>query len=437
MKTPADKNLMQDIAANSHGDVPVDPSQMSDDTLLDLVQRRTFEFFWDCAHASTGLALDRVNSINPNPNNNMTATGGSGFGVMALIVAVERGWLAREAAVARLLTMTDFLSTAEHHHGIFPHYIDGATGKAIFWGMDDAGADVVETAFLFQGLLCARAYFAGENDAETRLSARINELWQRAEWSWHTPPGKNVLIWHWSPEHEWGKTHEIHGWDECLIAYVLAAASPTHPISPDAYHEGWAVNTTFRNGKSYFGVDLPLGPEYGGPLFFSHFSFLGLDPRGLRDRYADYWQQVRAHTLINYEHCVANPNGYKGYGPDCWGLTASDGNEGYSAHQPIWDRGVIAPTAALASMPYTPEQSMRALRYFLGLGERVWRRYGFIDAFNETEGWYDDDYLAIDQGAIVAMIENHRSGLLWRLFMSCPEVGVGLARLGFDGWQGV
>ncbi|MEJ2117164.1 MAG: glucoamylase family protein, partial [Alphaproteobacteria bacterium] len=108
----------------------------------------------------------------------------------------------------------------------------------------------------------------------------------------------------------------------------------------------------------------------------------------------------------------------------------------YSAYQPIWDRGVIAPTAALSSMPYAPEQSMRALRYFMGLGERVWRRYGFIDAFNETEGWYGDDYLAIDQGAIIAMIENHRSGLLWRLFMSCPEVGAGLARLGFEGWQG-
>ncbi len=288
MNASADKDLMQDIAANSHGDATIALAQMSDEALLDLAQRRTFEFFWECAHASTGLALDRVSSITPNPNNNMTATGGSGFGAMALIVAVERGWLAREAAVARLLTMTDFLFTAENHHGIFPHYIDGATGKAIFWGMNDAGADVVETAFLFQGLLCARTYFAGENDAETRLRTRINELWRRAEWNWHTPPGKNVLIWHWSPEHEWGTSHEIHGWDECLIAYVLAAGSPTHAISPDAYHDGWAVNTTFSNGKSYFGVELPLGPEYGGPLFFSHYSFLGLDPRGLCDRYADY-----------------------------------------------------------------------------------------------------------------------------------------------------
>jgi hypothetical protein len=300
----------------------------------------------------------------------------------------------------------------------------------------DAGADVVETAYLFSGLLTARQYFTDQNSAETRLRKGIDELWRRAEWNWHTPEGKTALVWHWGPDTEWGTNHEIHGWDECLIAYILGASSPTHPISPRAYHNGWAVNTTFINGRSYYGVTLPLGPHYGGPLFFSHYSFLGLDPHGLKDRYADYFEQNRAHALVNYRHCLENPNHFKGYGPDCWGLTASDGNEGYCPHAPDVDRGVIAPTAATSSLPYTPEQSMRALRHFLSMGERVWRQYGFIDAFNETAGWYGDDYLAIDQGPIVVMIENYRTQLIWRLFMSCPEIHAGLRALEFESWQG-
>lgn len=422
--------------ATEHGAAPTGTPELTDDALLDLVERRTIEFFWETAHPHCGMARDRVSSAGQDRDPDLIAVGGTGFGIMALIAGAERGWLARAEVLARMTQIVEFLFTAESHHGIFPHYINGNSGKSVSWWKGDAGADIVETAFLFEGLLCARQYFSATDAAEAALRARINELWLRAEWDWHTPPGRTVYIWHWSPEHGWGTDHEIHGWDECLVAYVLGASSPTHPISPDTYHQGWAVNTTFRNGHKYHGVTLPLGPDHGGPLFFSHFSFLGLDPHGLKDRYADYWEQNRAHALINYAHCVANPNGYKGYGPDCWGLTASDGDEGYSAHQPIWDRGVIAPTAAIASLPYTPEQSMRALRHFLRMGEDVWRRYGFIDAFNETTGWTADGYLAIDQGPIAVMIENSRSGLLWRLFMSCEEVQTGLKQLGFESWRG-
>lgn len=429
---------MNDTSENKHLPVDLNLSQLPDAALLDLVQQRTSAFFWDCAHPLAAMARDRVSSIGAGgiKNHDLIATGGSGFGVMALIVAAERGWTPREAAVGRLTAMTDFLLAAEHYHGIFPHYINGATGKAFSMWMGDAGADIVETAFLFEGLLCARQYFDGTDTAETALRQRINELWQRAEWNWHAPEGREALVWHWGPEFEWGTDHQIRGWDECLIAYVLGASSPNHAISPAVYHQGWAVNRSFLNGQSYYGITLPLGQAFGGPLFFAQFSFMGLDPRGLKDRYADYWQQNRAHALINYEHCVQNPNGFTGYGADCWGLTASDGDKGYCAHAPDCDRGVIAPTAAISSMPYTPEQSMRALRRFIGMGDRVWRRYGFIDAFNETADWYADDYLAIDQGPIVAMIENHRTGLLWRLFMSCEEVQAGLARLGFESWRG-
>ena len=227
--------------------------------------------------------------------------------------------------------------------------------------------------------------------------------------------------------------HEIRGWNECLITYVLAASAPRYPISPEVYHRGWADGRHFTNGRSYDGVALPLGPDGGGPLFLSQYSFLGLDPRGLGDRYADYWQQCLAHTLVNRAHCVRNPNGFKGYGPDCWGLTASDDPDGYLAHAPDTDNGTIAPTAALASLPYAPAEVMAVLRHLLiAHGTRVWKKYGFIDAFCEQRGWFANTFLAIDQGPIVVMMENHRSALLWNLFMSVPEVQSGLRSMGFD-----
>jgi hypothetical protein len=404
---------------------------LPDEGLLDLVQRQTFGFFWELSHQASGMARDRAND-DTGEENTLVATGGTGFSVMAMISATERGWLSREEAIGRLARILTFLEGADAYRGIFPHYFNGNTGEEFTFWQGNAGGDIVETAFLMTGLLSARQYFAGEGEVEASLRRRIDRLWQRAEWDFYTD-NEDALIWHWGYKHGWGTRHKIHGWDECLIAYVLGAASPTFPIKPEAYHKGWSVGRTFENGKSYYDLTLPLGPDFGGPLFFSHFPFLGLDPRGLKDRYGDYWEQVRAHSLINYEHCVRNPNGFKGYGADCWGLTASDGNEGYAAHQPTLDRGVIAPTAALSSFPYTPEESMRALRHFyFGLGDKIWGQYGFFDAFNEGADWVGTDYLSIDQGPIIIMIENYRSALLWRLFMSCPEVQHGLDTLGFD-----
>ncbi len=405
---------------------------LSDDALLDLVQRQTFRFFWDAAHPVSGMIPDRTDRAGKAPNDWVT-TGGSGFGIMAIIVATERGWIDRAAAVERLMTIVRHLEHTTSHHGVFPHFLDGRTGATVSFSRKDDGGDLVETAFLFQGLLTARRYFDRDAADETELRNHIAWLWNETEWSWYTRGGLNVLFWHWGANNGWGLGHEIRGWNECLITYVMAAASPRYAIDAEVYHRGWAVGRYFLSQRRYYDIELPLGMPYGGPLFFSHYSFLGLDPRGLKDQYADYWEQNRRHTLINYEHCIRNPNGFKGYGPDCWGLTASDTPGGYSAHAPDNDLGVISPTAALSAMPYTPEQSMRALRHFYEkLGDRIWDKFGFVDAFSEQADWVADTHLAIDQGPIVVMIENHRTGLLWKLFMSDPDVQRGLRTLGFD-----
>jgi hypothetical protein len=352
---------------------------------------------------------------------------------MALIVAVERGWVSRDEALARLRKMLDFLYRATCYHGVFAHFINGRTAATIpFWRKDDGG-DLVETSFLIMGLLCARQYFERDTPAEREVRNRISGLWEELEWSWYTQGGRKLLYWHWSPNNGWAMDHEIHGWNECLVTYVLAAGHPRYPIDPLVYHRGFAAGRVFVNGRSYYGIPLQLGTAYGGPLFFSHYSFCGLDPRGLKDRYADYWLQNVNHVRINYEHCCANPGKFKGYGAQCWGLTASDDPDGYSAHAPDNDNGTISPTAAVSSLPYAPKEVMRALRYFLGEhGERLWGRYGFLDAFCEHRNWFANTFLAIDQGPIVVMIENQRSGLLWKLFMSAPEVQAGLRRLGFS-----
>lgn len=407
------------------------PEALSDDALLERVQRQTFRYFWDFAHPVSGLARERSNRAF-GYGDEVVTTGGTGFGVMAIVVAVERGWITRAQAVERLAHMTAFLASADRFHGVFPHWLNGATGRTIPFSPEDDGGDIVETAYLFEGLLIARQYFTHDDSAEAALRGRIDTMWREVEWTWHVPPGRQVLMWNRSPRVGFAIGAGVSGWNEALIAYVLAASSPTHAITTTTYHQGWARDGAMRNGRRYLGFRLPLGPAYGGPLFFEHYSFLGIDPRGLSDRYADYWEQCVNHTRINREHCVRNPKGFRGYGADAWGLTSCDVADGYDGHSPTEDTGVIAPTAALSSFPFTPEYSMQALRHFHDdLGDRLWGEYGFYDAFDETNGWVAPSCLAIDQGPIIGMIENHRSGLLWRLFMSCPEVRDGLRRLGF------
>jgi hypothetical protein len=405
-------------------------SDLGDDALLDLVQRQTARYFWEGAHPVSGLARDRQKTTG-DPDNDLVTIGGSGFGIMAIIVGVQRCWIDRTAALGRLHVMLDLLENAPRYHGMFAHFINGRTGDTIPFRRKDDGADLVETTFLFQGLICARQYFAGGTPEENRLRGRVNALLSQAEWNWFTRGGRQ-LMWHWSPNHGWAMNSPIEGWNECLLTFVLAAGSPHHRIDPEAYHEGFAKGSGFHNGRDHDGIVLPLGMNHGGPLFFAHYSFCGLDPRGLIDRHADYWDQNVRHTRINYRHCVANPHGHRGYGPDCWGLTASHGPTGYVAHAPDRDLGVITPSAALSSFAYAPTEAMQALRGFLTKPRnRIWGRFGFVDAFCEDRDWYSRTYLAINQGPTVAMIENHRTGLLWELFMSAPEICLGLARLGF------
>jgi hypothetical protein len=419
---------------------------MSDDELLTMVQEASFRYYWDNAHPNAGLALECIPG-----DENLIALGASGFGLMALIVGVERGFISREDAAAHVRKALAFLDSADRFHGVWSHFLDGRSGKVIpLFGQYDNGGDLVETAFMVQALLALRPYFDREDEADIR--ATITRLWEGVEWNWYrNPADPGYLFWHWSPDAAWHIDHPLIGWNETMIAYVLAAASPTYPMPPQLYYSGWASQSrraqTYRenwgktaggslyaNGNTYYGLTLPVGVGSGGPLFFTHYAFLGFDPRGKRDRYTNYFENNRQIALINYRHCVANPGGYTGYSEDFWGLTASDDHNGYYPHEPTThgDNGTITPTGALSSFPYTPEESMRALKHFYReQGAALWGIYGFRDAINLTEGYVSPIFMGLNQAPIVVMIENRRTGLLWKLFMSNPEMPGMLEKLGF------
>jgi hypothetical protein len=427
---------------------------ISDSSLLEIVQRQTFRYFWHYAHPVSGLAKERSNSVkaeyywdyineaDDEPNLSKStfgeeacAIGGSGFGIMSTIVAVDRKWIDRDTAIKRLIKMVDFLIKADCYHGIYPHFMNGATGKTIPFGRLDDGADIVETSYLMMGLLSARQYFNQNNIQEKYFRKRVQQIWDAADWNWHSKGDNKLLYWHWSPSNDFDMNFPVYGWDEALITYIIAASSPYHSISKELYENSWVKSSSWKNGKKYYGLELPLGNfDKGGPLFFEQYTFLGIDPNGLKDDHGiDYALQTKNHTLINRAYCIENPNHFKGYGENCWGLTAGDSYKGYVAHCPEVDKSVIQPTAALSSFPYTPEFSMQALRHFYyDLGDKIWSAYGFVDGFSETKNWYAKSHLAIDQGPIIVMIENYRTGLLWKLLMSCDEIKNGLKKLGFE-----
>jgi hypothetical protein len=401
---------------------------ITDEALLTKVQEQTFKYFWDFGHPVSGLARER------NTSNETVTSGGSGFGIMAIVSGIERGFITRQQGRERIQKIADFLThTAQKFHGAFPHWLNGSTGVVVPFSAKDNGADLVETSFLMMGLLTARQYFNDAGAAETQLRTAINTLYQNVEWDWFRKGGEDKLYWHWSPNFNWEMNLPIQGWNECLITYVLAASSTTHSIPATVYNNGFTRNGSYVNGGLYYGYNLPLGEPMGGSLFFSHYSFMGINPNGLTDAYANYSTQTKNHSLINYSYCVANPKANLGYSADCWGLTASDIPNGYTASSPTNDVGVIAPTAALSSFPYTPAESMKALRFFYYvLGDKLWKEFGFVDAFSFSANWFANSFLAIDQGPIVVMIENYRSGLLWNLFTSCTEVKAGMRKLGFS-----
>ena len=422
----------------SCGPAKVEKPRLTDDQLLDSIQYYTFQYFWDGAEPRSGMARERfhVDGVYPQDDRDIVTSGGSGFGLMALVVGMERGFITREQGLARLGRILGFLEESDRFHGAWPHWIDGQTGRVKPFSPKDNGGDLVETAYLVQGLLTIRQYLKADDAGEAALQEQITVLCNGVEWDWYQKGGEPVLYWHWSPQYGWEMNHQVRGYNECLITYILAASSKAHPVTAVAYHAGWARNGEIRGEHYKYGLLLDMNHngarEYGGPLFWEHYSFLGLDPRNLKDAYSDYWTHNVNHTLINYKYCVENPLHYKGYGENCWGLTASYSIKGYAAHSPSNDLGVISPTAALSSFPYTPEESMRAARFFYdSLGTKLMGPYGFYDAFSMQENWFPQRYLAIDQGPIVVMIENYRSGLLWNLFMKNEEVAEGLNLLGF------
>lgn len=424
---------IQALNANNEPSIPSDPanastSVFSDEELLDMVQKSTFRYFWDFAHPFSGMARER------NSSGDVVTTGGSGFGIMAILTGIERGFITREQGITRMIQILDFLESADRFHGAWPHWLDGNTGEVVAFSQKDNGGDLVETGFLVQGLLAARQYFNQTSTEEQNIVEKITTLWEGVEWDWYTKDNSGVLYWHWSPDYQWQLNMQIRGWNEALIVYMLAIASPTHSIPASYWNSGWAGNSNYINGNSFYGYKLDVGWDRGGPLFFAHYSFLGFDARNKKDSFTNYYILNLNHTLINRAYCIDNPLNHTGYGENCWGLTASDDPFGYMAHEPANDRdnGTITPTAALSSMPYTPVESTEALKHFYReLGQKTWGWMGFYDAFNQREDWWASSYLAIDQGPIIVMIENYRSQLLWNSFMANPEIGPMLENIGF------
>ncbi|WP_422107649.1 glucoamylase family protein [Winogradskyella sp.] len=407
--------------------------------LLDTIQRQTINYFWDGAEPNSGLARERLHmdNIYPTSPKNTVTTGGSGFGLMAILVGIERGFIPKEDALDRYLKIVDFLAKADRFHGAWPHWIDGETGKVYPFSKKDNGGDLVETAFLVQGLLTVSEYFDGDSEKEKQLRSKIDTLWREVEWNWYTKNGEDVLYWHWSPQYGWDMNFPVGGYNECLIMYVLAASSPSYPINKDVYEKGWARSGKIVSEERYYDEALVLDYyEHDdapiGPLFWAHYSYLGMNPKGLSDQYADYWTLTQNHAKIHYKYALDNPKNFKGYGDSLWGLTSSYSMKGYAGHRPGRDLGVVAPTAALSSFPYTPEESMKVLVNLYKNHDSLIGKYGPYDAFSFEHNWYNPRYLAIDQGPIPVMIENYRTGLLWNLFMKNEDVQSGLKNLGFS-----
>lgn len=419
---------------------------ITDDELLTMVQEASFRYYWEAAESNSGLAKENISG-----RHDMIASGASGFGIMALIAGTERKFITRKESVARFVKIVNFLEKAETFHGVYPHFINGPTGKVEpFFGKRDNGADLVETSFLLQGLLAAKQYFAGNDPQEKMIRDKITAIWKKTEWSWFKQyPDSKFLYWHWSPDQAWVINHNLIGWNETMVTYLLAIASPTYAVPASMYYTGWANQDStgqqyraawgqtkdgsmYTNGNTYFGIKLDVAVSNGGPLFFTHYSYMGYDPHLITDKYTNYFTNNQNIAKINYQYCVENPKKNKGYGDNAWGLTASDGPFDYSADEPVlWqDHGKIAPTGAISSFPYTPVESMKALKnYYYNYGKFLWGEYGFKDAFDLTNNWCSEIYMGLNQAPMTVMIENYRTGLIWKLFMSNADIKKGLEKL--------
>jgi hypothetical protein len=408
--------------------ISVTPQVLDDEAFLDLVQRTAFDYFWYETNPENGLIKDRSND----PSRSSIAAVGSGLS--APTVGIDRGWISREAGQARVLTTLQFLGNSPHgpeadatgYKGFYYHFLDMQTGRRD----GDSELSTIDTALLLGGVLHVQQYFDRDDATEATIRALADNLDRRVDWPWMQV--RSAKICHgWNPEtgflrYDWG------GYNEAMILYLLALGSPTFPISPEA----WTAWTSSYAWQTHYGQAFVVFP----PLFGHQYSHVWIDFRGIQDAYMrakglDYFENSRRATLANRAYVIANPHGWADYGENVWGLTASDIPTSYSARgAPPAERddGTITPTAVGGSFAFTPRESLAALRHmYATYRTQIWGPYGFKDAFNPSMKWFASDYLGIDQGPIVLMIENYRTGRIWHEFMQHPTIQSGLARAGF------
>lgn len=426
------------------------PDKAAADAFLDSLSHDTFLYFWEQAEPSNGLVPDRW------PTPSFSSIAATGFGLTSYLVGVERGWVKRDEAATRVLTTLRFFRQAPMgeaetgttgHRGFFYHFLDMKTGVRF----QQVELSTIDTGLLMAGILSCQSYFDGESETETAIRAAADSLYRAVDWSW-AMNGNPVMSMGWHPERGFLDA-TWRGYNEAMILYVLALGSPTHPVPA----ETWKAWTDTYQWGNYYGQD----HVNFGPLFGHQYSHMYIDFRGIQDAYMrtkgmDYFENSRRATLANRAYCIDNPGGWKGYSEQVWGLTACDGpgNEqanpnvhftGYHARGAaqwyVEDDGTLAPTAAGGSIPFAPEICIPALQQMRSqFGDRLYGPYGFRDAFNlsivrrdGTEGWFDPDYLGIDQGPILIQAENYRSGLVWEVMKRNPYIREGLQRAGFEG----
>ncbi|MGH7506888.1 MAG: glucoamylase family protein [Longimicrobiales bacterium] len=439
---------------------PPDPAE-SDVAFLDSLQYDTFRFFWETTNPANGMVPDRW------PTESFASIAAIGFGLTAYPVGAERGWITRAQAAARTLNTLRFFWTAPQgeaavgvtgHRGFFYHFLDMQTGERF----QTTELSTIDTGLLMMGVLFAQQYFDGAGAVEAEIRALADSLYRRVEWDWAVVRQPEIVM-AWRPERGFGD-YDYDGYDEAMFLYVLALGSPTHPVEP----ESWTEFTSTNEWLTFYGQE----HVNFAPLFGHQYSHVWIDFRGIQDAYMrgrgiDYFENSRRATIAQRAYAIANPNGWIGYGENLWGLTASDGPGGFSASVSgrdrqfhgywargaaagdIRDDGTLVPTAVGGSIPFAPDITIAALREMhRRWGMYLYDEYGFKDSFNLTlagvsstprgrvvpgVGWFNDDYLGIDQGPIVLMIENHRTEFIWDVMKESPYIVRGLCRASFTG----
>jgi hypothetical protein len=433
------------------------------DPLLEDVQERTFRFFWETAEPETGLVPDRW------PKPPFSSIAAVGFALNAYAIGVERGYVTRAAARERTLTTLRFLVEAQQdmspdqatgYQGFFYHFVNFTTGKRY----GDSELSTVDTALLIGGVLFAGGYFDQDHPEEKEIRRIADELYKRVNWPWAIQLNPDIRM-AWSPELQFGG-HDWRGYNEAMLVFILALGSPTYPTSQDSWH-AWTSDYYQYWGTLEGQTHLTFGPMFG-----HQYTHVWVDLRGIKDEFMwplnmDYFENSRRAVLAQRAYAIRNPMDWKGYGPNIWGITASDGPGdhalpylGQTRHfysyaargvglTDVVDDGTIAPTAALGSLPFAPEVVLPAVKEMhKRYGRHIYGKYGFVDAFNPSfdydvplrhgkrvrgAGWVSDEYLGIDQGPIISMIENYRSELIWTVMKRNEYLRTGLKRAGFEG----